>query len=290
MRRIAFIAPALLAAAGCWNKPVDVGIGASGLGGKPTGLMEQAATASLGTYAVLDLATGSIRTATSLPDLASGTAYRTTSMVFKAVEDGVGTKGSPPGQFGAQADEPTGTVSVTRYYLGVFEVTQAQWRTLAGSSPWSAITPAGLVAVSDQAPAVGVSRLAAQQAAAAAGARLGHTLSLPTADQWELACRAGSSAPFSWGEARGDGTVSAYAVTAEVLNGTAGARPVGMRQANALGFFDMHGNVWELTADGALRGGSWRDSLAQCRSANRGPSLDPASGHALAGFRLVLVP
>lgn len=290
MRRSLLFLPALLACAGCWNKPVDIGIGASGLGSQATGQVEQAATASLGTFAVLDLTTGSIRTATSLPDLASGASYRSTSMVFKAIEDGVGSKGSAPGQFGAQADEASGSISVKRYYLGVFEVTQAQWRTLAGTSPWLAVTPSTLVTVNDQAPAVGISRLTAQQVASSAGARLGHTLSLPTADQWEYGCRGGTSATFSWGEARDDGTVAAYAVTSEVLNGTSGARAVGARQANPLGFFDMHGNVWEYTAEGVIRGGSWRDSLSQSRSANRGPSLDPASGHALVGLRLVLVP
>jgi formylglycine-generating enzyme required for sulfatase activity len=288
MRRIVLVVPALMAA-GCWNKPVDVGIGASGLGAKPTGTMEQSAAASVATYAILNLATGKVTTANAVPGLASEP-YRTTSMVFKAVEDGVGTRGSPPGQFGAQSDEAVGAISVTRYYLGVFEVTQAQWRQLAGTSPWTAIAPSSLATVDGQAPAVGMSRSEVQQAIAGAGARFGHTLSLPSADQWEYACRAGSTAPFSWGEARDDATVAAHALTVEVLDGSSGARTVGTRQPNLFGFYDMHGNVWEMTSDGGMRGGSWRDSLAQSRSANRGPSLDAASGHALVGIRLVLVP
>ena len=59
-----------------------------------------------------------------------------------------------------------------------------------------------------------------------------------------------------------------------------------MREPNALGLFDTHGNLWELTSDGHIRGGSWRDGVISARAANL-VELGGQYEHALVGARLV---
>lgn len=250
---------------------------------------------SAGNYQILDLSTGQVSSRVAVPDLATNPAYRTTSMVFRAVETGAGTGGSRPGSFGRQDDEAVRQITTSRYYLAVFETTQAQWRLIAGTRPETALAAADATAFAidtgnNQLPVVNLSAAEAAAGAASGSSRLGHRLSLPSAEQWEYACRAGTTGLFSWGDSLDEAVVRSCAVVAETLDGSDGLRTVGGRQANPFGFYDMHGNAWELTTDGAIRGGSWRDTLSQARSANRGPVLDSETAHALVGVRLILVP
>ncbi len=94
---------------------------------------------------------------------------------------------------------------------------------------------------------------------------------LPTADEWEYACRANSSTEFSCGVS--DRFLDEYAVYK--ANGT---EPCGSRMCNKWGVFDMHGNVAEwcwkepmksasLDQSVAVRGGSWYDGSQYCTSA-----------------------
>jgi formylglycine-generating enzyme required for sulfatase activity len=80
-----------------------------------------------------------------------------------------------------------------------------------------------------------------------------------------------------------------FAVIAQA-SGTllSGPLAVGSLAPNAFGIYDMQGNASELTSSGSVRGGSWHDATVVARSANQ-QSLDPAFGHPLVGFRLVLV-
>ena len=284
---------AAVALGGC---SIGGGLGIPGFGGNETGQFNASVSASVGQYAILDLASGQVEVATVVPNLASDNAYRTSKMVFRSIDASVATIGASGG-IGDQSDETRSSVSVNRYWLGVFEVTQAQWRTLSGGSePWTA-APAALLgpaatsaATKDQTPAVEISSVSAASVAGSAGTRMGHALALPTPAQWEVACRAGSTGSYSWGDSLDESVMRAHAVVSEVRDSVDGARPVGGRSANAFGFYDMHGNAWEFTSDGVLRGGSWRDTVTQARCANRGSSLDSRSSHVLVGFRLVLTP
>ena len=206
-------------------------------------------------------------------------------------------RGSPAASLGAQADETLATVPVTEYWLAVFELTQAQWQALAGANdaPWMSLAPAGVVggdAIAPDRPAYGLSAAAMISALSAYSANRPFQLVLPSDDQWEYACRAGTVTLFSWGDSLDPAVAGLHAVARETATGAAGPKAVGGRLPNAFGFYDMHGNVREWTIGGAapiLRGGAWSDNLVLCRSANLFRSVDQDSRYALAGARLVLV-
>lgn len=104
----------------------------------------------------------------------------------------------------------------------------------------------------------------------------GLTYRLPTEEEWEYACRAGSEGDYC---KLADGTV----ITKEMLGRVAwydGNRadvmhPVGEKEPNAFGLYDVHGNVWEWTAtvDGdsrVSRGGGWLNGANRCVADARG--------------------
>ena len=85
-----------------------------------------------------------------------------------------------------------------------------------------------------------LTRLNAQQSA---NIPAGWAYVLPTESQWEYACRAGTTTAYSWG----DSIIASNANYSS--SGIGQTRDVGQYAANPWGFFDMHGNVWEWTAD-----------------------------------------
>lgn len=92
---------------------------------------------------------------------------------------------------------------------------------------------------------------------------------LPTEWEWEYAARAGTSTVYYWGDAMDE----AYAW--HKGNADKQTHPVGEKQPNAWGLYDMAGNVWEWTASDhenggkVLRGGSWRNSTISLRAGHR---------------------
>ena len=127
---------------------------------------------------------------------------------------------------------------------------------------------------------------------------------LPTEAQWEYACRAGTTTAYSWGD-----TITASDANWNHGNDANQTENVGSYNANSWGFFDMHGNVWEWTADwyaayssGALtdpegpaagsdrvfRGGSWLDTGSSLRSALR-YYINPWLRYSDIGFRVGLI-
>jgi formylglycine-generating enzyme required for sulfatase activity len=170
--------------------------------------------------------------------------------------------GSPTNEPGRGSDETEHNVTLTKgFYLGKYEVTQAQYEAvMTGNTNSLSATPSQYSGNANR-PVEKVgwddvqiffTRLnAAEQAAGRLPS--GWSYVLPTESEWEYACRAGTTTVFSWGDtasstqANFNGT-SPYggAATGPNLQQTT---DVGSYVPNPWGFFDMHGNVWEWTAD-----------------------------------------
>ena len=106
---------------------------------------------------------------------------------------------------------------------------------------------------------------------------------MPTEWEWEKAAKAGTTTKYYWG----NNPSSTYAWYGE--DRKRGHHPVGQKEPNTFGLYDMSGNVWEWTGDYSdtkkfLRGGSWSDDPGGVRSASR-DGYDPAWRYFDVGFR-----
>lgn len=278
---------------------IVIALAAAGCSGSPTGQVTAVVGISTSPYLVLDLAAGGIESRVEIPDLTTNTRWRTTHMVFRRLPTTSGAIGAPGADLGTDlGDAAQSAATVGTTFLAVFETTQAQWTALGGTPTWLApdIRAPGGDVIADGAPAFGISH---EQALAVCSAYSGGRtirVGLPSGTVWELACRAGSSGTFAWGDALEADAVRTYAAVFETQAGQTGPRQAdGSRMPNAFGYFDLHGNVWEWLAetdtigDGQLCGGSWNDTVPLARCSNRVP-LDPAVIHPLVGVRLVLQP
>lgn len=184
----------------------------------------------------------------------------------------------PPGTFqmgcvlgsdlhGCYGEElPVHAVTLTSaFYLGRYEVTQAQWAATMGSSP-SLFQASNGYPGSTSRPVERVSWNAIQDFLNAVGMRL------PTEAEWEYACRAGTQTPFYNGSTDDSTLVSlawSHDNTCSTPSGC-GTREVGQKAPNRLGFHDMLGNVWEWTLD-------WYGGYSGSRQVNpTGPNVESA--------------
>lgn len=201
-----------------------------------------------------------------------------------------------PGKFlmGSEtaADEkPVHKVTISQqFYLGKYEVTQAQWEAVMGSNP-SGFKGATL-------PVEQVSWEDCQEFIEKLNSKGIGTFRLPTEAEWEYACRAGTT---------GDHAGNLDEMAWYKMNSDDKTHLVGTKKANPWGLYDMHGNVWEWCQDrygdyptGAVqdpagaaggsfrvfRGGSWNSRAYNCRSANRN-RYSPSYRSDGLGFRLV---
>ncbi|MDQ0291906.1 SUMF1/EgtB/PvdO family nonheme iron enzyme [Oligosphaera ethanolica] len=144
------------------------------------------------------------------------------------------------------SERPEHEVEITQpFYLGVTEVTQAQWEAVRGTNPSfyrGAALPVDCVSWADA--VAFCERLSATET--------GVTYRLPTEAEWEYACRAGSQQEFSWhwsDELEGEIGIEDYAWYGG--NASDATHEVGKLKPNRWGLYDMHGNVWEWCQDWA---------------------------------------
>lgn len=225
--------------------------------------------------------------------------------------------GSLLNEEGHGTDEgPQHEVTISQsFYMGKYQVTQAQWRAIARLPKVNADMPPDPSGFKgDKLPVERVSWEHAMEFCERLSRATGKSYRLPTEAEWEYACRAGTTTPFAFGET----------ITPEIVNYD-GNYPYGSAKkgeyrgrtvevgslgvANEFGLYDMHGNVWEWCADWysenyysqspstdptgpntgssrVLRGGRWYIYARNCRSAYRYGGT-PDSRLSNLGFRLV---
>jgi len=247
------------------------------------------------------------------------------------------TMGSLESDLACEDSKPQHSVRITKpFYLGVYEVTQEEYEDMMADRP-SHFYSDGLegderegpdtYSLRDNRPRSGLGsdevagldtsrfpvdqvtwgqasefcrRLSDQPVEEAAG----RSYRLPTEAEWEYACRAGTTTPYSFGNvitlAQANISQPGADEDAQPLKHTA---EVGSYPSNAFGLYDMHGNVWEWCADGKrkyarsaqtdpnggptlyyiLRGGGWDFPAHFCRSDYRNEAL---AGYVYFGFRV----
>jgi formylglycine-generating enzyme required for sulfatase activity len=147
---------------------------------------------------------------------------------------------------------PVHTVTLTNaFYLGRYEVTQAQWQARMGSNPSYWQSPSSDVPV-DQIPNRPVEQVSWNMIAGAGGFMAQTGMRLPTEAEWEYAYRAGTTTAFHGFTGYLNGTnddtlVGSIAWYTSNSNGQ--TRPVGGKAANGFGLHDMAGNVFEWVSD-----------------------------------------
>jgi formylglycine-generating enzyme required for sulfatase activity len=237
--------------------------------------------------------------------------------------------GSPPNEPDRGHNE--GPVQVTLshgFWLGQYEVTQSQWKSIMGSTireqrvdQRNGEGPDHPMYLVSHAEAEDFGRKFTDNERAASRLPSGWEYRLPTEAQWEYACRAGTTTATAFGKRLS--SVDANFHGAAPYNGAAAGpfldktAPVGQYRPNAWGLYDMHGNVWEWCRDGTgglsfydnveplkggvdpvgrvaapgrvMRGGSWRIPGRDLRSAFRLPRPRDFVYCDL-GFRVALVP
>jgi formylglycine-generating enzyme required for sulfatase activity len=214
------------------------------------------------------------------------------------------TMGAPETEEGSEDSErPQHQVTVPSFFMGKYQVTQAQWKAVANLPQVEReLKPEPSRFKGDNRPVETVSWYEAVEFCARLSFHTGREYRLPSEAEWEYACRAGTTTPFHFGET----------ITTDLANyngSSYGNGPKGKERgettpvgsfgvANGFGLYDMHGNVWEWCLDdwhdnyenaptdgsawlddndnlnrksgrAVLRGGSWFFNPEFCRCASR---------------------
>ena len=224
------------------------------------------------------------------------------------VIEGIELVGIEPGQFrmgdiqgaGEDDEKPVHTVNIRKgFWMGKYSVTQAQWKNIMGNNPSSF--------KGDNLPVEKVSWHDCKSFCEKLSQKTGLEFRLPSESEWEYACRAGTTTKYYTGNNESDLDRAGWYND----NSNDHTRPVGRKQRNNFGLYDMHGNVYEWCEDiwhddyvGApndgrpwlsggnssgrvMRGGSWNYGARYCRSAFRG-FISPGGAGSYCGLRVVL--
>lgn len=202
-------------------------------------------------------------------------------------------------------------ITVDGFYIGMLEVTQSQWEKVMGTSIYQQRNKANsqwsLYGVGPDYPMYYVSWDEATEFCRLLSNKTGKTYTLPTEAQWEYAARGGKKADGT--KYAGSNVIDAVAWYRD--NSGSSTHVCGSKRANALGIYDMSGNVWEWCKDWyassyvsydtnnptgpssgssrVARGGGWYGDASNCRVANRDGSTPSSRDYGL-GFRVVCIP
>ena len=192
------------------------------------------------------------------------------------IPGGTFTMGSPPKEaHKSQRERPQHQVTVSGFFMGRYEITQAQYQQVMNKNH--------SYFKGNKLPIEQVSWNDAVEFCKKLSQKTGRTYRLPSEAEWEYGCRAGTATPFSFGET----------ITTDLVNyNREQTTEVGSFLPNPFGLYDMHGNVWEWCQDTwhynyqdaptdgtawiennndyqVLRGGSCLPYPGNCRSAYR---------------------
>ncbi|MDO4725827.1 MAG: SUMF1/EgtB/PvdO family nonheme iron enzyme [Porphyromonadaceae bacterium] len=226
---------------------------------------------------------------------------------FVEIPGGTFTMGSPDNEPIRDKDEPQHSITLSSFYMGKYEVTQAQWKAVMGKDNNPSFFKG------DNLPMEMVSWEDTQLFINKLNELTKKEYRLPTEAEWEYACRAGTTTPFYTGDNittdqanyNGEGSYNNNPIGENRQKTT----EVGTFSPNAWGLYDMSGNIWEWCNDWydkfyygispesnpigpetgterVIRGGSWRNYAQYLRSANRSSDRVRGKGNDC-GFRLV---
>jgi formylglycine-generating enzyme required for sulfatase activity len=192
-----------------------------------------------------------------------------TLLSMVAIPEGSFMMGSPETEIDRSGFEsPQHSVTLQSFFMGMFPVTQSQWKAVATDLPKSKIDlnpePSQFKG-DDNRPVEQVSWFEAVEFCDRLSVKTGREYRLPTEAEWEYACRADTTTPFHFGETLSS-ELAIYDWDSSYNNGPKGGdrrevrrgtEPVGNFPANAFGLYDMHGNVFEWCLD------TWHDNYSE---------------------------